>query len=420
MTYSFLNKSLTNETAIFFLFVTYSLHILRNVSLILYFLLFMFSYFLVFITYSKYSNKSRKDLLIVFFFITFAFVPFTSLLNLPFSQFMTALSRFLPSFLFLLTFIIFKPNNYRLYIKIYIFFIFFTFLSASSIIIQFLLNFSFDFLADSGGRDGLTRYASFLGSLTTFGTLGPYAIFSIILIWDKKLSIKNKLMLIFAIIIIIIASILNLQKASIINLIVVLLFFSVFFLSPLKTLFFILLISTILLTTILLFPTSFIVTTFLSLIEYTFFNEYYNFYIDLLNRLGFYVRQFLSLNEFYFYNFIWGFGFKASSGTLGLPFYTNFHNIYYEMFFSGGFFHLFLFIVLLFRTISLNFKVFNKTKIIKVKTFSKFIFLSVLYFMINMLIGASTIYHPIGGSLVIVLIFFSRSNYRNIKSSLLN
>jgi O-antigen ligase len=136
--------------------------------------------------------------------------------------------------------------------------------------------------------------------------------------------------------------------------------------------------------------------------------------------LGLYVRQFLTLNEFYFYNFIWGFGFKASSGTLGLPFYTNFHNIYYEMFFSGGFFHLFLFIVLLLRTIFLNFKVFHKTKIIKVKTFSKFIIFSVLYFMINMLIGASTIYHPIGGSLVIVLIFFSRSNYRNITSSLLN
>jgi hypothetical protein len=420
MNSTFLNKIFTPEKAIYLLFVTYSVHILRNISLILYFSLFMVSYFFVFLTYADnfMKIKNRMDLLLLLFFLTFSLIPLVSFLNLPLGEFITALSRFIPALLFLITFIVVKPNNYKLFIKIYSFFIFFTFLSALSIILQFMLNFNFDFLAAPGGREGLTRYASFLGSLTTFGTLGPYAIFAIVIFWDKSLSLKKQIYLLFVIIIIIIASILNLQKASIINLIIVFLFYFVFFLKPLKSLVLLSLSFLLIITLIVFYPNSYIVSTFLSLLNYTFFNEYHNFYLDLLNRFSFYISQFLIQNDFHISRLIWGFGFKASSGTLGLPTYVNFHNIYYEMFFSGGFFHLFLYLMLFLRTFFESLNVFYKSRNFKTRVYSKFIFLSIIYFMTNMLIGAGTIYHPIGGSLIIVLIFFSKSNYINLSKNI--
>lgn len=416
MNRSLFSKIDRHDKAIFFLFVTYSLHILRNLSFILYFLLFIVSYFVVFVINSNIilNKKKKTDLLTALFFITFTLIPIFSLSNLTFTEFIIGFTRFIPTYVFLLTFIIIKPKKYSLYITIYHFFIFFTFISGLSIIIQFSLNYSFDFLADTGGREGFTRYASFLGSLTTFGTLGPYAIFTIVIFFDKNLSLKNQLLFVFVTIVIIVASILSLQKASIINLIIIFLFYTLLFLKPFTLILFIFSLLIFIPLFLFIFPNSFIVNTFLSLFEYTFFDEYSSFYIDLLNRITLYVRQFFYENEFSIFRVIWGFGFKASSGTLGLPNYTNFHNNYFEMFFSGGFFHILLYIVLLIRTFVESFKVLNKSKKNKVKIYSKYIMFSVIYFMINMLIGASTIYHPIGGSLIIILLFFVRSNYKNI------
>jgi len=408
------------ENSLFFLFVTYSLHILRNINIIFYILLFGLSYILLIKSYLiRISTKKTKiDILIFFFLFTMLFIPIISVINISFDEFLIGFFRFIPSLLFLASFALIYPKNYYLYYRILKFFVFFSVISSITLIIQFTLNINFDFLAEPSGREGLTRFTSLFGSLTSLGTLGPYSILTSILFFDKKNSFSRKnLLLLISIFIIAIASILSLQKAALINLIIVIVFILFFFISFKKSFIFSCITILSIAFVYLLFPNFFLFATFFSIFDYTFLNEFSNFFIDLSNRFYLYLDLFLISNNGRFDYYFLGAGFKASSGTLGLPNYVNFHNNFYELLFSGGILHLVSYLLVFIRTIIISLNLWIRSRNLTTKLISKFIFFSIVYFLINMLIGASTIYHPIGGSLIIIIIFFSKSNYRFINKS---
>jgi hypothetical protein len=245
-----------------------------------------------------------------------------------------------------------------------------------------------------------------------------YSILTSILFFDKKNSFSRKnLLLLISIFIIAIASILSLQKAALINLIIVIVFILFFFISFKKSFIFSCITILSIAFVYLLFPNFFLFATFFSIFDYTFLNEFSNFFIDLSNRFYLYLDLFLISNNGRFDYYFLGAGFKASSGTLGLPNYVNFHNNFYELLFSGGILHLVSYLLVFIRTIIISLNLWIRSRNLTTKLISKFIFFSIVYFLINMLIGASTIYHPIGGSLIIIIIFFSKSNYRFINKS---
>jgi hypothetical protein len=302
-------------------------------------------------------------------------------------------------------------------LKIIRFFVFFTVISGFSILFQTFLNFEIPFLAESSTREGLIRYGSLLGSLTTFGTLGPIAIFSIILFIDeKKLLSKQNFIYLLYILVILSASILTLQKAAILNLLIVIFFYLFFFLNLKNLIYLTLILLPLGLILFLFFRNNQIITTLQVLVDYTFFNDSLNFLNDLASRTTFFVTIFLQSNEINLFTILFGFGFRALSGILGLTNFVMLHNNFYDLLFSGGLLHLLSFLFLVFESMIVSLK--NYKNNVNSRNYSKYLLFSLLYFLINMVIGASTIYHPIGGTFFFLLIIFSRVKINIIKTSL--
>jgi hypothetical protein len=331
-------------------------------------------------------------------------------------DYFTALTRFLPSALFFTFLSFINPKNHNLHLKIIHYFVLFTVISGFSIFFQLFFSIEIPFLVDSSIREGLVRYGSLLGSITSFGTLGPLALFSIILFINKKkiLTKSNFVYFVFALIIVS-ASILTLSKSAILNLILVF-FFVMFFFSVKNIIFFMFLLFALSLIVFSFFGESELVKTFQTLVNYTFFNGSLSFFNDLNLRATLFISIFLKTNDLDFISITFGFGFKALSGILGLNNYIMLHNNYYDLFFSGGLLHLLSFLVLVFESLFYNLRNFSKLNNTN-NNYSIYLFFSLIYFLVNMLFGGSTIYHPIGGTLLFLLILFSKVSSESIKSN---
>ncbi len=406
------------DKSIFLFFIIYSLHTLRNLNLFFYFFLFFFGFLnLIISLIIDFSSLKfyRFDIFIYLFVFTLLLLPINSFLNLSFNEFYTAITRYIPPTLFFLLLGTIRPKNHNLHLKIIDYFIFFTVLAAFSIFFQLYFEIEIPFLADSTIREGLVRYSSLLGSLTSFGTLGPLALFSIIIFIDKsKLLSKSNFKYFFYAVIILSASIITLQKAAILNILIVF-FFSLFFFK-IKTIIRISLFIMFLVFMIYyFFGSTYVVTTLQTMINYTFLNGSLSFVNDFVSRATFYISIFLDSNNMNFFRFIFGFGFKALSGILGLNNYVMLHNNYYDIFFSGGLLHILSFLLLILESLFLILRNYKKGE--PYSDYSKFLFFSVVYVLINMTIGASTFYHPIGGTFFFLLLIFSRVTFQRLKTN---
>lgn len=378
------------------------LHITRNISLMGYVSILFISYIFLFASlYLDSINKKNKmikfnSLLDFLFLLTYLWIPFFSLFYLELNEFMVSFSRFLITFPLLFFLIIYDEYSVHLTEKVFKVLSFLLFLSSLSIFYQIIFG-EISFFAEPSFRAGLVRYASLTGSLTSFGTLGALGL--AILLFDKKNIIKNIFIRNFMIFILILGMLATLQKSALINIVLLLLIY--IFLNTkkiFKSLFLI----------VLLFFILFLIYNFLpqnlqlyidNSINYTISGSNFSLREDLIYRLAeqpFNVKEFHDINSL---DYLFGIGFPALAGSLGVEGVPMSHNNYFDLIYSGGIFHFLFFIILLFRVPILILMKNKKTY------FDKTYFALSILIIVNMGAGQGTLYQPINAIFNYYLLF---------------
>lgn len=368
--------------------------ITRNINLMIYTGILLFAYIGLYTTYIYESIKTRGNILfkvdmgeLIFIFGSIS-IPIISLLYLPINEYFIALPRYLVTFPFIIFSLFYYNWNAKIIEKIYKSYVYFIMLSSLSIFYQVLFG-PIYFFAEPSRREGLVRYASLAGSLTALGTLGAYAL--AILLFDKRSFFKRQNIILQ--IIIILGMGMSLQKAAIANILVV---YGIKFLLKTKrkiSKIILLILSLIIILTILnTFYNNNVIYIYLrKIILYTFnSNSQTGTNQDVLDRILKYPKVVLIYNSIKLKDLFLGIGFKALSGTMGLSNYPMAHNNFVDVFLLGGIFFWFNYLILLIRNF---FK--NNNLLEKVLCF---------LFLLNMLIGAATLYQPVSCVIMIVVI----------------
>jgi len=388
-------------------------HITRNISLFWYVLVLGGSYFLLYINFRHEITDgfiglfSKKNAYKLIFLITLFWIPIISIPHTFFTEYTVALPRFLVTLPYIIFMLIFDKYNMKQIV--WVLRILTVYMTLSSLSMPYQMIFGpVSYFADSSIRDGLIRYASLAGSLTALGTFGSYAL--AILMFSKNYLYSNIVKNI-QILIITIGMLLSLQKAAVANLIILLVLYIVIKLRKdnKKLLYLIVLIVLSIFIMFLLNFDSKLVIYIKSIIIYTFSESTLSLFDDLMIRVWSLPAIVINANGIGLVDIVFGIGFKALAGTLGLPYYPMAHNNYFDFLFSGGIVHLIAFLYFLLRTPYLYIsKVIRK---IKINEFDSLYFVFFSLVIINMMIGASSIYQPVSA----VFIFYFISSYSRVK-----
>lgn len=379
--------------------------IIRNLNLVVYIVSLFSAYLGLYATYIYESIKYKKNIYIklspskiIFLFLS-TLIPFTSILYLSFDEYLIALPRFLVTYPFICFVLVYTNWNENLLNKVFKVYIYFIVLASLSIPYQIFFG-KISFLAESSYREGLIRYASLAGSLTALGTLGGYAL--AILVFNPNIVSKFKNLLFQGIIVLGMG--MSLQKAALINIIIV---YFIYFLLKFKIKLLKIILFLIIISILFLFFSEYLKNN----IIYIYINKIVNYAFnsessigtnqDLLDRIMKYPKEVVLYNKIGFKDLFLGIGFKALSGTMGLPKYPMAHNNYIDICLSSGIIYTFNYLLILIN---------NFYKI-------KNLFMRVIIFLIliNMLIGASTIYQPLS-CIIIMCSFVNLKEIKNYRS----
>ena len=376
----------------------------RNINLILYMLVLFSSYALLYINFlfNKNGIKVKYNFAKVLFFFTLLSIPIVSLAHIPINEFLIAMPRYLVTLPMIFFLALYKDYRIRYVNSVLKLFVIFILLASLSIPYQIIFG-PIPFLAEMSYRGGLERYASLAGSLTALGTLGAYALVISFFLGDK---LFNKRINFVISALIIMGMLLTLQKAAILNIILVLNILFFWRLSIKK-------IAKIILVAIFIygsysvllkyFNDFFIVQYIDTLVNYSFSQNDVGTTNDLLKRLWYYTENMITINNVTTLGLIIGIGFKALSGTMGLPHHPMLHNNYFDLLLSGGILHLVSFLLISAR---IPMRVFYK--IITNRQYSTYEFTYsaiIILIFANMLIGGSSFYQPAIGIVTFFIIF---------------
>lgn len=382
--------------------------VFRNVSLVFYIAILFLMYGLLYISFMLSSQSSLKKMEFSICEIAFLFsyinIPLISLFYLSIADYMVALPRFLVTMPFIIFTFLYKDYTETFIRYLLKTFCYFMALSALTIPLQSLTG-AISFFAASSTREGLERFASLAGSSTALGTLGGVALAVIIFSEDKIFKKKEKIILMVSIVV---GMIMSMQKAALINILICIIGY-IFLANHINITKRIIIVIIIIISVASLISINPVTSEYFEKnFSYTFENDSsVGTKDDFLSRQTVLPILVVKKNGMIFRDFIFGIGFRALSGTMGLPSYPMAHNNYFSLLFSGGIIHLISFLFLISQIlihILTNLK--NSNALGKV-----YLFIAIL-FMINMFIGAAEFYQPI----MTVIIFVCINSFSKFKN----
>lgn len=365
-------------------------------------------YGLLYISFMLSSQSSLKKMEFSICEIAFLFsyinIPLISLFYLSIADYMVALPRFLVTMPFIIFTFLYKDYTETFIRYLLKTFCYFMALSALTIPLQSLTG-AISFFAASSTREGLERFASLAGSSTALGTLGGVALAVIIFSEDKIFKKKEKIILMVSIVV---GMIMSMQKAALINILICIIGY-IFLANHINITKRIIIVIIIIISVASLISINPVTSEYFEKnFSYTFENDSsVGTKDDFLSRQTVLPILVVKKNGMIFRDFIFGIGFRALSGTMGLPSYPMAHNNYFSLLFSGGIIHLISFLFLISQIlihILTNLK--NSNALGKV-----YLFIAIL-FMINMFIGAAEFYQPI----MTVIIFVCINSFSKFKN----
>lgn len=405
------------EKLLIFTCILLLFQITRNINLPIYVVLLFGSYILLFaLTIIEVKNQGGIQLLNFrfrefIFILTLIYIPIISIFYLSIGDYLVAFPRFAITFPIIIYFLVIKRfSKYFIFnfIRAYV-----LFMSLAGVSIIYQIEFgAIPFFAEQSMREGVIRYASLAGSLTAYGTLANVAVLMILFL-GKYLFPRN---INFLLLLIIIAgNFLSLQKASIANLIICVFSYLLFSKS-----------TNILNKAIIVIIASITIFCMYYLLQGTIYQQYVDGLInfttsdnqygaenDLINRFTNLPQHVMEYNDIGFMEFISGIGFKGLGGIMGLSYYPQAHNNFFDLVYSGGIFHFMLFLMMIFSILN---SFFIKTITFKTKNELELLYFFIIIIIIaNMSIGAFSFYQPINA----IIIFFVLSTYETIKNDIL-
>lgn len=390
------------ERAYFFTAVILFFHLTRNISLMLYACVLGAMYFYTFARYSKKAIRQKLPISAYAFIFTILYIPLISIPNIGAGEYVSSIMRYLVPSLFMLFSCLYQREYSVLLVRrIFQALCIFSALAALSIPFQILFG-EVSFFADASSREGVTRYASLMGSLTSFGTCG--AICVAILLFSADLLFKNNVKVIL-ISVNLLGLLLSLQKASVINILILILLF--FILSEKKASISVSGSFNALIILIMIFIIGYIIYNFTPLGEYIDITKDYTIGEGSSTESDFISRITTSPQRVYDYNkmtpllLLVGIGFKALAGLMGMPYYPMSHNNYFDLLFSGGIINLITVMFLLLRIVYSAVKI----KFRNLTSWDKIYLSSVIMILANMFIGAGTFYHPFTAIIFSIVVF---------------
>lgn len=399
------------EKCYYIIIVILLFHITRNINMYVYIGSLFASYMLLFIFYlSSHRYLSISTLVGMrlrpidwIFMLSLLWIPAVSLVNMGRGDYLQAVPRFLVTFPFILFTVIYNRYSSLLIRKVLRALCVFIALAALSIPYQILFG-PIQFFADFSYREGLIRYSSLAGSLTALGTLGGFSLAILLFTEDYLFNRATKRILI---IITVLGMLTSLQKAAAANIIIC---FGIYVLLNVRFSLSKRLVSAVGLLILLLVIYSITGENTISLyiqnvVNYSFGNSSKGIVQDLITRIWERPYNVIQYHEMKFTDFIFGIGFPALAGTMGLSDFPMAHNNYFDLLFSGGILH---FVSFLFLLAGIPLKILlKKIKGLEINVIDRSYSIVIIIFMINMLIGAASFYQPIN----VVFIFFIVFSY---------
>ena len=393
-----------------FLFVivaSYCLHLLRNLHNFFSIVPVLVSLVAVFFVREKIIKFDRQGLLVLSLFL------FSSVLSslysfiwYPDESYFMAFGRYF----YMLPFLFFLISiDFRVELLVFAFKVFVSFVVLGGVSLFYQTIFGpVSWFPDSSEREGLVRYSSLVGSLTSYGIAGGIAL-PLALVSFKNVFLR------FSIILFISASLLyTLQKVAVVNL-CFFVFYLMFFVDcryKLSIALFVSLFSVVFLFTAYYFEFEYVVATVDNVFRFRENSgstdvDIISGAVDRLWRLP--SRLYQMYGDA---GFIFGVGLVAGSGSLGFANYPMSHNGFFDLLFIGGLFNLVVFLLLiLFVCYRLLF--FRKLFLGRSKEVSDFLscMLFVVFLLIVNMVFSGIIYiQPYSGVVFYSVVVFSISS----------
>lgn len=388
------------------------LHLLRNVSFLLYVVILLLCYSLLYIQHFLFGRGtalapwSQAGLKRWPFIISLVWLPVVSLVNMGTDSYFVPLGRYFVTFPFILFCCLFM--NFTLTLVRKVLRVVAVFLALASISIPYQIAFGrIPFLASSSFREGLVRFPSLAGSLTALGTLGAFSL-GFLLFSDEWLFTKQT-----GVILIVLTTfgmLVSLQKSAVMNLIICCIVYvmqngkHIFFRAPLAFA----VVCLLVLGAYLIFGQATYAPYIVNTIEYAMSGTSQDFFHrlwELPSAVSHYHR--MSTIQYLF-----GIGFPALSGTLGLHELPMAHNSYFDLLYSGGVLHLAGFLILVLR---IPLQVLRKRLIGKKLTYiDRCYSFTIFLLLVNMFIGGGSFYQPI----TCVIVFVTVCSYDRVSYEL--
>jgi|GEM_PF-2540355 len=383
---------------IFLAITLYCFHILRNVYELYaivppIFCLFSNIYYIL--SLKRRFDRDGVVILGIFVFISLSPIVY-SFFWYPDESYLNPLIRFLYLFPFFAFCVLAIDSRHLICFALKIYSVFIVF-SALSLLYQVFFG-PISWFTYFSEREGLIRFSSLMGSLTSYGIFSIFCIPVILFIFN---NFWLKLTMLF---LVVLGCLVSLQKAAIINLII---FSFLCFIFEGKLIkfkiikiyffgFFLLLISYIL-------DIKYIVRTVDNVVRLRDGSgkSDVNVYQSIIDRMWELPSNLYATHGWE--GMIWGVGLVGGSGTLGFSEYPMSHNGFFDLLFLGGFFYLcaFCFIVLF-----VFFRIFSFKKIITSDRLSKSAFYIIILFILNFAFSGAIFYHPYGGIVFYLLISY--------------
>ena len=329
----------------FFLFCvvsTYCLHIARNITPLFAGLPIIFSVLSVYcFIFKERLYLDRQGALLMSVFLLSIILPFFySFFHFPDESYLMASARYfyMVPFLVFLLFFDFKVDNLIFLIKIFVIFVM---LGGSSLFYQTVFG-EIAWFPEPSEREGLVRYSSLVGSLTSFGIAAGLAL-PLALIAFKSFFVR-----VVVICFIIISMLFTLQKAAVVNIFLFFLFCLFFsdFKNKLAVSFLSAIVFSSLLVVVYYFDFDYAVATIDNVLRLRDDSGVTD--VDLISSI--FDRLWELPSKLYLkygdYGLIFGVGFVAGSGALGFIDYPMSHNGFFDLLFLGGLLNLFCFLLL--------------------------------------------------------------------------
>lgn len=374
---------------------SYCLHLMRNIHGLFSITPIVFSLLGIFLLARVRPVFDRNGFFVLTGFVfIYCLSSFYSFFWYPYENYSLALARYfyMYPFLFFLLLLNFNFGKLIFALKVLSFFVL---LGGGSIFYQVIFG-PVSWFPDSSEREGLVRFSSLVGSLTSYGIVGGLTLPIILFVF------KSQLLKSIFVFFITVAMLFTLQKAAVVNIILFFLYCIIF--SKFRYKFLVCFCGVSLFCVLLYFSYVFNIGYAVATLD-NFFrirdgagSSDVNFLQSVLDRLWSLPSV---LYEFHgFFGMLFGVGLAGGSGALGMVDYPMAHNGFFDLLFIGGFLNLLSFLSVLFFCLYRLFFIrkvsdgdYEGLKFIDGLIFVYFLFIA------NMLFSGVIYFHPYSGVL---------------------